>query len=406
MAFMVPRIHSGSILRAFRRKWGGLTNPPSRTPISHSKTLRSLVIAALLVYGISILGAIIAPRPVSGDPTPTRPTPRQGPPPQWPLRGFAISLHHTNRLDLYLASIDEIAKLGFNCLEVATPAFQTHGASAQIQLVTGPGRGPTRQQLVTLLQHAHDRGLTTALMPQILFTDPRGNEWRGKIHPPQWGPWWESYARVTDYFLDVANEADVDIYCVGSELLSTERQADRWDGLIDHVRSRFKGWLTYSTNWDHYHVPTIWRRLDMIGVSGYWDLTEQAQHDPPTHDELRHRWQGIRQQLLAFAQDQGRPILFTEIGYPSLTWALKDPWNYVPPDPSTPPDPQAQALGYEAFLNAWGDLLVDRPQPQQLVGVFFYAWDPYRQGGPGDYGYGVRGKPALQRLRQWLEAAP
>ncbi len=357
--------------------------------------------AALGAYGLSILGAVMAPTQTDGD---SRPVPmrRAGHTlSEPPLRGFAISLHHTEHLHLYLQAIDEMVELGFNCLEVTTPVFQTNGQAQEIHIKTGPGGGPERWQLVALLHHASQRRLTTALMPQILFTAPRGNEWRGKIHPAQWDPWWKHYQRVIDYFLDVANEASVDIFCVGSELLSTERQAHRWTRLIQHTRRRFGGQLTYSTNWDHYHIPTIWRDLDMIGISGYWDLSVGTGQGSPTLDQLTHRWQNIRRKVLSFAAAHRRPILFTEIGYPSLPWAIKDPWNYIR-NGQVNADHRAQAMGYASFLTAWDDLLRHQHDPTQLRGVFFYAWDPYHHGGEQDTGYGVRGKPALDLLKHWL----
>ena len=359
----------------------------------------------MIVYGLSILGAAVAPRPSTSDSSQTLRTVAATPLPNrtliQPLRGFAISLHHTDQLDRYVQAIDEMAALGCNSIEIATPAFQTNGASQQIDIQTGSGRGPYREQLIELLHHAKSRGLYTALMPQVLFTHPRGNEWRGKIHPDQWEPWWQSYQNMIDYFLDIAIETKVDLFSVGSELISTERQIDRWKTLIAHVRGRFNGLLTYSTNWDHYHVPTLWQHLDMIGVSGYWNLTSDAQHDPPTHEELTQRWIGIRDKLLAFAATQDRPILFTEVGYPSLPWALKDPWNYVNSD-DIPADTHAQHRGYAAFLSAWDHRLIENPDTRIMAGVFFYEWDPYHEGGPQDSGYGVRGKPAFDLLKEWF----
>ena len=63
-------------------------------------------------------------------------------------------------------------------------------------------------------------------------------------------------------------------------------------------------------------------------------------------------------------------------------------------------------LGIRVVFDVWsGDLrshdgATDRP----FFGVFFYAWDPYNQGGPRDTGYGVRGKPALDVVRDRLNA--
>lgn len=381
---------------------------------------RWLITLALAVYLASLIGAACAPLPprsgahadappvkpasqpdasgAQGIDVPTNRTARHIPE---PVVGFAIDLHHTNKLDLYLAAIDRMVDLGCNSIEVLTPAFQDNGASTDIGIDIQPGRSPSRQQLVEVLTYAKRRGLTTKLMPVVLLANPRGNEWRGKIQPERWDPWWRSYRKNLDYFLGVANETGVDIFSVGSELLSTEKQSDYWEPLIDHVRSRFTGRVTYSTNWDHYQVPTFWRKLDYIGINGYWNLTTLASDGKPTDTQLIERWTQIRTQVLAFGEATNRPVLLTEIGYPSVPWAIKDPWNYV--TSGATPDVNAQRRGYQAFLGAWNDLLTDMPQPDRLAGVFFFKWDPYYSGGPDDTGYGIVGKPTHVMLQQWFK---
>ncbi len=335
-----------------------------------------------------------------------------------PLVGFSINLHHTEHLPKYIAAIDQMAKLGINSLQILTPAFQKHGGSEIITLPVGPGRCPSAADILTLLRHAKSKGLRTALMPTVLFTHPRGNEWRGKISPPRWNPWWQSYEKTILHFAKIAQQANVDLFCIGSELLSTEQQTSRWQNLITQVRQQFHGQLVYSTNWDHFHVPKFWNQLDHIGISGYWDMTT---HTPapgstsggdsgvipvnnekhlPTDKQLDARWREIQDQILAFAKHLQKPILLTELGYPTLSWALKSPWNYVH-DADQKPDPLPQAKGYDAFCRAW-----PRPLPSDMAGVFFYAWDPYHQGGPSDTGYGIRGKPAMKILQHWLQTPP
>ena len=379
-----------------------------------NRMFRALFCLGLITFGLALLGALLAP--------PTAPTPNssamlsahdtgQSDTCARQLAGFALNVHHSDNHQTFLDAIDELAGLGFNSLEVTTPCFQTNGASDDIRVVVGPGRSPSRAHLRHVLRHARHRGLTTLLMPIVLFTQPRGNEWRGKIQPEDWSGWWESYRCMIDDFLDIAVETDVEIFCVGSELLSTERQSDRWRKLIAHVRQRFKGRLLYSTNWDHYQVPLFWDDLDMIGINGYWDLTAGSGTDEPSPEHLSQRWRKVRADVLAFAGWRDRPILFTEIGYPSLPWALKDPWNYVPGTDQIQADAVSQARGYAAFLSAW-DGLLHPPQSvptaqgpmgdRRLEGVFFYEWDVYHKGGPRDTGYGVRGKPALDVLKTWL----
>ena len=366
--------------------------------------MQRLGMLALAVYAASLCGAVIVAHAPdhSRQPEPraapaAEPTRRPG-----PTVGFALNLHYADQLDRHLQALDELARLGVDSVEILTPAFQRDGAAEVIDLYPGLGRGPRRAQLVALLRHARQRRLATTLMPVVLFTDPRGNEWRGKISPENWDPWWHSYYQMIDYFLDIAIDADVQVFCVGSELLSTERQTGRWTTLIRHVRDRFDGKLMYSANWDHFHVPRFWQDVDLIGVSGYWDLTTLAGGDDPTDEQLRARWRQIRVQLLAVAAEQDRPLVLTEVGYPSLPWALKDPWNYVNSD-SAAADANAQARGYAAFLAAWSDDLAAPGAPGALGGVFFYEWDPYHEGGSRDTGYGVRGKPALNVLQQWLQ---
>jgi hypothetical protein len=368
------------------------------------RPLAILVWLALGVYGLSLLGAWLArplPQPVPDPVAPVAPARAEA---TWrePLVGFSLNVHHTTQLPRYLESIDQIALLGCNALQVVTPVFCVDGASDRITIEVGPGRGPSREDLVALLRHAKSRGLRTLLMPIVLFTAPRGNEWRGKLNPPAWEPWWLSYQAMTDHFVAIAAEAQVDLYCVGSELLTTERQVDRWRGLIARVRRQFNGELIYSTNWDHYQVPALWRDLDYIGVSGYWNLTQGSREAPPSDADLARRWSQIRGQLLDYATAQGKPILITELGYPSLPWGLRDPWNYVNSQ-RLPADPQTQARGYASFTAAFGDLL-PRGDATAIAGVLFYAWDPYRSGGEHDTGYGVRGKPALTHLQRWLRS--
>lgn len=113
----------------------------------------------------------------------------------------------------------------------------------------------------------------------------------------------------------------MDLFCVGCELISTQKpeHLPRWQELIAQARRRFGGRLIYSTNWDAYDKPGFWRLLDAVGVAGYWNLTLGAS-DPsaPTEGELAARWAQIRRRVLIFADAQNRPVLLTELGYPSL----------------------------------------------------------------------------------------
>lgn len=373
---------------------------------------RILAFAAAL-YLLAILGAMIAPGPRQVEPVATElPTPKNHAIQslqQQQVVGFSLNVHHTEQLPKYLRAIDMISEMGSNSLQILTPAFQDDGTSTQIHITNAPGRCPSRRQLLTLLRYAKNHGLKTLLMPTILLSHPRGNEWRGKISPENWDAWWTGYTTVMRHFAQLAQEADVDVLSVGSELLSTERQTPRWTALIRQLRLDFGGQLLYATNWDHYNVPTFWDQVDYVGISGYWRLSDviidspNAVIDPkPILAEITPRWKSVQNNLHAFAKQVGRPILLTELGYPSLPWALKDPWNYVN-DGTTPAVPAIQAIGYRSFCDNWSSLIHPGGAitPTGFAGVLFYTWNPYN-GGMRDPGYGVWGKPAQDIVRQWL----
>ena len=316
-----------------------------------------------------------------------------------PLVGFALNAHYMEGVQSHLDALDELAALRVDAIEILTPIIQTDGASTDLRI--DPQRCPTPAQLRRIIEAAHERDLQVALMPIVLFAEPRGNEWRGKIQPEQWDSWWQRYTQVMLRFAELARDTDVEILSVGSELLSTERQTERWSELIQQVRAHYDGQLLYSTNWDHYFVPGYWDQLDLIGINGYWEL---ARSTDVTDEALTARWRDIRSQVTAFARQTDRPVLFTEVGYPSLSWALKDPWNYVAQGEAAAP--RVQARGLAAFINAWSDMLDGQPTDPNdagtLAGVMFYEWDLSARGGPTDTGYGIRGKPALQLMRDWL----
>ena len=355
---------------------------------------------AVLLY-LAVVTAVVLYAPTLPE-SPTDET-SQAPPArgqmELPLMGFALNVHHVDDVALYIEAIDQMAELGANAVEIITPAYQRDGASTEINI--DPKRCPERGQLQQIIRHARQRELCVVFMPIVLFAQPRGTEWRGKIQPEDWDRWWGSYHRIICDFAELAELAQADVMLIGSELLSTEKQAHRWVPLVAEVRKRFTGRLGYSTNWDHYQTPTFWDRLDFIGINGYWKISDDAD---AAHAKLVERWSEIREQVLTFSERTDRPVLFTEIGYPSLPWALKDPWNYIAKGAEA--TPEVQLRGYEAFGEAWSDLLQptkDAAPASPLMGVMFYEWDVFANGGPNDTGYGLRGRPAMDLLRGWMQ---
>lgn len=336
-----------------------------------------------------------------------------------PIAGFAINAHYISDLNLYLQSVDEVAALGANSVVVLTPMYQETVESSQIRFV--PSKCATDEQLIAILQHARFRGLHTTLLPIVLIERPGEKDWRGVIQPASWDAWWSSYDDFIDRFVSIAVQADVDLLAIGSELNSTENQLDRWERIVERVRDRFirrgnsggreqensggrgransggRGQITYSANWDRYDKIELWPLVDVMCVSSYFELERD---DPEASEaELVRAWRSERRALIKAARKWDRPLLLSEVGYPSLPWASAHPWNYVAPK-GTEADHESQAKCWRAFFQAWGDAFVDEDGPS--AGFFGYAWSPYYHGDAWDTGYGINGKPAYEVVRRGI----
>ncbi len=312
---------------------------------------------------------------------------------QMPILGFGINAHHISDLPLYLQSVDAIADLGANTLLLVTPMFQERVDSSEVRI--NPVRCPTTEQLSAILRRAHRRGLQTVLLPIVLIEFPGEKDWRGVLKPADPEAWWASYERFIDYYLDIAVANSVDVFSVGSELNTTESEPPRWRRIIDRVRTRFGGRLTYTANWDRYEAVSFWSMVDFISVSSYFELAREK--PDASVAELTRAWRIKRSQMLRFARSEHKPLVLMEVGYPSLPWAAAHPWEYVVRDDAQV-DHAAQARCYRAFFEAWTDTFLTPGSP--AIGFNCYFWDPYHRGGADDTGYGVRGKPALTIIRQ------
>ncbi|MCA9295429.1 MAG: hypothetical protein KC983_02910 [Phycisphaerales bacterium] len=314
-----------------------------------------------------------------------------------PVVGMAINAHHIGDLDLYLDSVDQIADLNANAVIVLTPMWMKRVDSNEILFY--PKRCPTNEQLIAILTHAKERGLHTTLLPIVLLETAEPKEWRGVIQPADWDVWWSHYAAMMDRFIGIAKAADVDMLGVGSELNTTEPQREKWERLIAYVRTQYAGELTYSSNWDRFDRCEMWDLVDVMSVSSYFELERDDPQAP--HDKLVNAWKRAQRDMLAASRKWNKPLLLSEVGYPTVPWATAHPWDYVPKD-GTKPDHDAQARGYRAFFDAWRD--VWRRPGTDALGFFCYHWDPYYRGGRKDFGYGVVGKPSFGILREEFAA--
>jgi len=351
------------------------------------------VAALVAAAGVALAAYFWTGRPDPVVPTPTPTTtfvPTHG---TVPYRGMAIQVASGYKpAETFGPLLEEIADLGANTVLLSVAGFMEHARSQAIYV--DARKVPAPNDFQRLIAQAHQLGLKVIVMPIVLLKNPQGSEWRGVIEPPDWDDWWRQYNEFILYFADIAREGKADALIVGSELVSTEKYTAKWRKLVAAVRPRFWGGeLGYSANWDHYRPVQFWDDLDFIGMTSYYKL---ADRENPTVEEIVQRWQPIRKDILAWQRRIGKPLLLTEVGWCSQEGAAMAPWNYYQNQNGTPAALEEQRRLYEAFIRVWDDT-------PELMGVIWWEWRD-SNGGPGDYGYTPKNKPAEQVLRRWLAA--
>ena len=307
------------------------------------------------------------------------------------VRGFCIQLSDSKGTDAYLKAIDDLSDMGCNWINFVVAARMDNVKSESVHI--NWSNLPSQKDLERIFRHAKSKGINIMLMPIVLLDHAGSKEWRGVIAPPDWDNWFASYTKVFMVpMAKLAKSCDVDIFSVGSELLSTESFRARWTALITEVRKAYNGKLTYSANWDHYEVPTFWDQLDYVSMNCYHELADRPGVAVP---QLNKAWKPIKDKLLAFVEKQKKPFFFTEVGWHNLQNTINEPWNYVAEGNI---EPSEQLHAYQSFVETWGKV-----PNTQFMGAFFWEWRPGAK--PEDHGsYSLQGEPALDVVKKWITA--
>ena len=344
------------------------------------------------VLGACLVGLLAAPTPVHAGSV--RADPGAHPPRPW--RGMMISLHADRDEPVYRRGIEQLAHLGADCVGFIVITYQDTIDS--IGLSPRPW-APKPATVGRLVDHAHAQGLRVFILPVVEIDKPRPGveDWRGEIVPPSWERWFEAYRRYLVGLAHLAARHRVDLLAIGSELTSSHAYPRQWARTAAAVRQVYAGQLIYSVNWYRFKTATFWQHVDYMGLSMYFELTDQRQQQP-TLCELCAAWRGVQPAILRWQRRHGRPLLITEVGYTSMNGTAQYPWDYngtrlKGPDGHAPVDLEEQRLCYEALLQSWAPV-------KELAGMFIFAWEG--EGGPTDLSYTPRGKPAEAVLRRWF----
>ncbi|MFH1878418.1 MAG: hypothetical protein ABH883_06400, partial [Candidatus Omnitrophota bacterium] len=290
-------------------------------------------------------------------------------------------------------SIEKLAAIGVQYVSICVTHYQEKYDSTEI---ISTDMTPSKKSLGHVIKQAHRSGLKVMLKPHIDLIDKYdGTYWRADIGfsiEEDWEKWFMSYEKMIVGYAKLAEKMKIALLCIGTELSFTTQKDDKWRHIISEVRKVYSGKIVYAANWDNFRNIKFWDELDYIGIDAYFPLTYETS---PGVEDLKKGWQKWIDEINVLHGEIKKPVLFTEIGYPSAQHAPYTPWKNGECGNA---DPHIQAKCYKAFFETiW--------RQSWFAGVYWWKWDTNtRAGGRHNRQFTPQNKPAQRIIeRHYLD---
>jgi len=210
-------------------------------------------------------------------------------------------------------------RLGVTWTTLAFAALQDNAQSTEIHWRDAPT--VDEAEVRAGIEAAHALGLKVCLKPMVNCAD---GTWRAHINffdvdvpgEPTWAEWFASYTEYLVHYARVAQQTGCELFCIGCEMVQSDRRESEWRALIAEVRAVYSGAVTY--NCDKYQEDrlTWWDAVDVISSSGYYP---------------EGSWPAQLDRIEQVVTAHGKPFVFLEGGCPSREGSAACPndWTHV-----------------------------------------------------------------------------
>ncbi|MFB9052507.1 glycoside hydrolase [Formosa undariae] len=201
-----------------------------------------------------------------------------------------------------------------------------------------------------------------------------------------------SYSKFILEYAQLAEDAQVDMFCIGTELEQfIINRPDYWNSLIKSIRKVYSGKLTYAANWDEFKKTPFWDNLDYIGINAYFPL---SLNKTPSFEDALEGWKPHKKVIAEFSKTHKKPIIFTEFGYRSVDFSGKSPWDS---------DRKMTQVNLEAQVNCTKALFETVWDEDWFAGGFVWKWfiNHDQSGGENDSRFTPQNKPVEQVIKAY-----
>ena len=274
------------------------------------------------------------------------------------------------------------------------------------------------QSLINTINYARNNlNLKVLLKPQIdLINDTVEHDGRNNIgkyfDSNQWNEWFKSYESFIVKYAKIAQETNVELFCVSTELAIASNQTSFWrESIIPVVKNVYNGLLTSAAEWSYPNSTTSgeleckewWDLMDYIGCDEYYVKHgfSMINNSYPTLNELLNIWNNVEIQMYNMYLKWNKTILFTEIGYCSgINGNCYANDNILPSNitQTTNESLYSQYTQYEGVF-------ISMTKYKWFKGIFWWNWvTDAAFGGDTNPCMDIKFKPTENLLRKWYNA--
>ncbi len=302
----------------------------------------------------------------------------------YPKKFFQRGVNFTAEFGAPYASVDALKALGrlppygVNAVALVAYGWMRPG-QPEVRIGRGLNVWESDEGIADLARMAHSLGMKVLLKPQLWVRG--GSTTRIDFRDPaERAEWFAQYGKFIDHYARLATRIHADLFSVGVELGRLSRYDAAWRNIISKVRRIYPGPLVYAANFGNdFEDVKFWDALDYIGLDEYYALPESL-----STRKLVRRVERVE-------VEYRKPVIFTEVGFPSRADAQRQPWRDLRDNPVSIED---QARCYRAIFRAF----YTKPW---FEGLYWWKVGTNGEGGPGDGSFTPWGKPAMEVLRKW-----
>lgn len=275
---------------------------------------------------------------------------------------------------------------------------------------------PSDLEVVEMIEYFHKLGIKVQLRPMLEGHDGCGRTEVVMLpdlshrmpggRPSTREAWFRSMTARSRHYAAIAEKCGCEMYCLDSDLDRIVGFNDDWKKVVSEVRKVYSGPVTSCHTIHAAHVnfekmlsdKNCWfYDLDMLSISSYYPAADKPH---TTVAEMKEKFAPLAKRVDNIAAMYGKPILFGELGCTSSTGAAIRPWSWQ--REGAVYDGEEQANYLTAFFETFSGKLWWR-------GFCWWKWDenvdrPDMDSDPrGNKGFTLKGKPALELLREYTE---